>query len=166
MIKKELIQIAKVLNQTKTPYALVGGLAVSTWVEPRSTKDIDIIVSDIDNALMNEKLMEIGFNLSSAPMQMGNLKFKRISKISLNDELLILDLMQFLNDEYNLAILNSSTKINFECNEINVASPEDLIILKSFSDRKIDKIDIENMLNINNLDKEYIEAWQKKLNKN
>lgn len=46
MIKKELIQIAKVLNQSKTAYALVGGLAVSTWVEPRSTKDIDLIVTE------------------------------------------------------------------------------------------------------------------------
>ena len=166
MIKKELIQIAKILNQAKIAYALVGGLAVSTWVEPRSTKDIDLIVADIENKQMIDKLEEIGFTLSSAPMQIGRIKFKRISKLFINDELLMLDLMQFLDDNFNQAILNGASKIKFEDIEIKVASPEDVIILKSFSERKIDKIDIENMSNLKDLDKVYIEAWQKKLSKN
>jgi predicted nucleotidyltransferase len=148
MIKKELLQIAKILNQAKIAYSLVGGLAVSTWVEPRSTKGIDLIVADIENKQIIDKLEEIGFTLSSAPMKIGRIKFKSISKLLFNDELLMLDLMQFLDDNFNQAILNGATKIKFEDIEIKVASPEDVIILKSFSERKIDKIDIENMSNL------------------
>lgn len=166
MIKKVLIQIAKVFHQAKIDYALVGGLAVSTWTEPRATKDIDLIVADIENEPMMEKLEGIDFTLSSAPMQIGRIKSKRISKLGLNDELLMLDLMQFLVDDYNQAVLNGATKIYFDDIEIKVAAPEDIIILKSFSERKIDKIDIENLRNIKGLDKEYMEAWQKKLNQN
>ena len=144
----------------------MGGLAVSTWVEPRSTKDIDLIVADIENKQMIENLEKIGFTLTSAPTQIGRIKFKRVSKVGLNDELLMLDLMQFLDVDYNQAILNGATKINFDDIEINVAAPEDVVILKSYSERKIDKIDIENLKNLKGLDKEYIKAWQKKLNKN
>lgn len=164
MIQEELLQIANILNKSKISYALVGGLAVSSWVEPRATKDIDIIVEDINSTLLNEALENIGYTLHSAAMEINNIKFKRISKMMANDELFMLDLMQSNNQEYNKAIIDGSTKISINNSQVYVASPEDLILLKVNSKRSKDQLDILNLQKLPHLNEKYISAWQKKLN--
>ena len=41
----ELRGIVKALNATEIPYALVGGLAVSIYAQPRATEDVDLLVA-------------------------------------------------------------------------------------------------------------------------
>lgn len=164
MIQEELLRIANALNKSKISYALVGGLAVSSWVEPRATKDIDIIVNDINSTLLNETLENIGYTLRSAAMEINSIKFKRISKMMANDELFMLDLMQSNNLEYNNAIIDGATKISINKTELLVASPEDLILLKINSKRSKDQLDIINLKKLPHLNEQYITAWQKKLN--
>lgn len=143
---------------------MVGGLAVSSWVEPQANKDIYIIVNDINSTLLNETLENIGHTLRSAAMEINSIKFKRISKMMANDELFMLDLMQSNNLEYNNAIIDGATKISINKTELLVASPEDLILLKINSKRSKDQLDIINLKKLPHLNEQYITAWQKKLN--
>lgn len=40
-----LESVAGTLDELETPWALIGGLAISSWLEPRFTRDIDIAIS-------------------------------------------------------------------------------------------------------------------------
>lgn len=51
---KTLTQAADILADLKKDWALVGGLAVSTYVEPRFTRDIDIAVAVEDDTEAEE----------------------------------------------------------------------------------------------------------------
>lgn len=44
-----LVEVSEILAELETPWALVGGLAVSVYVEPRFTRDIDLAVSVADD---------------------------------------------------------------------------------------------------------------------
>lgn len=48
--------VALLLAQTGHRHALIGGIAVGVWVEPRATKDIDFVigarVGDVDDVLL------------------------------------------------------------------------------------------------------------------
>lgn len=37
-------EVAQFLEAQKTPYAVMGGLALQSWNEPRQTRDVDITV--------------------------------------------------------------------------------------------------------------------------
>jgi predicted nucleotidyltransferase len=41
----ELKRVARDLNESAVPWCLVGGLATSVYTEPRTTKDVDLVVS-------------------------------------------------------------------------------------------------------------------------
>ena len=62
-----LQQVARLLDDRRQPWALVGGLAVSVRVEPRFTRDIDLAVAVADDvtaeALVTD-LVAAGFRLT------------------------------------------------------------------------------------------------------
>ena len=39
-----LKKLKSLLEKQRTPYMLIGGIAVALWGEPRATQDIDIVV--------------------------------------------------------------------------------------------------------------------------
>jgi hypothetical protein len=43
-LEAALIEVAGVLNTSKIPYMLIGGLAVAQWGEPRAALDVDVTV--------------------------------------------------------------------------------------------------------------------------
>ena len=45
----ELRRVTNDLHQSGVPWCLVGGLATSVYVEPRTTKDLDVVVSVPNN---------------------------------------------------------------------------------------------------------------------
>ncbi|MBI2930598.1 MAG: hypothetical protein HYY16_03015 [Planctomycetes bacterium] len=46
MTLDELIKrVTDALSEHRIPFFLIGGLAISTWVEPRATKDMDIVIN-------------------------------------------------------------------------------------------------------------------------
>ncbi len=59
--KPALLALVKVLEETHTPYAIIGGIALQAHVdEPRTTVDIDIAVPDRD-IVPREALVAAGF---------------------------------------------------------------------------------------------------------
>ena len=76
MVKKQLPEdfkeFIKCLNANKVKYLLLGGWAVSTYGEPRATKDIDFLVSKDDKNLFNlDKALK---DFCSPPLDVNILK--------------------------------------------------------------------------------------------
>lgn len=56
-----LVTLARVLTGTRTPYAIIGGIALQIHqAEPRTTLDIDLAIPSFD-AIPREQLQEAGF---------------------------------------------------------------------------------------------------------
>src|SRR5438132_2713254 len=64
----ELRGIVKALNAAEIPYALVGGLAVSIYAQPRATEDVDLLLAREDLLRTIERLEELGFRRAGTPM--------------------------------------------------------------------------------------------------
>jgi len=68
-----LIRVATDLRALRVPWALVGGLAVSAWAEPRTTRDVDVVVaveSDEDGEAVVRSMVARGYRIVQ-PLDQG-----------------------------------------------------------------------------------------------
>jgi Nucleotidyl transferase AbiEii toxin, Type IV TA system len=73
-LERSLRSAASDLTQLGRSFAVVGGLAVSTWAEPRLTRDADLAVAvddDSDAELLVAKLRERGYRVLAAVEQIA-----------------------------------------------------------------------------------------------
>jgi len=64
-LMEQLRTVANAMNKLQVPWALVGGLAVSIYGTPRTTRDVDIAValdSSDDVQVLVERLLQVGFS--------------------------------------------------------------------------------------------------------
>ncbi len=167
MFEKQLTALRKLLLTTKADYAIVGGLAVILFGEPRLTIDIDV------NILIDEK--KIDFFLSKAK-QFGfcpiktNIKplIKKTGVIPLKfckgDEIGYCDLIIAQNSIERIGILRARIR-KIGPIYVKVITPEDLVIHKITSERPRDIEDLSGILirQKGKLDIEYITYWLKKI---
>ena len=93
-----LRQTAQILDQRHQPWALVGGLAVSVRVEPRFTRDIDLVVAVADDAAAEAlvgDLQAAGFTLKVSLEQraLGRLAAVRVVPPGQREEGIVVDLL-------------------------------------------------------------------------
>ncbi len=64
---KDFDEFLKLLNHRKVRYVIGGGYALSAYLIPRATKDLDILIEASKNNAIKviEALCEFGFNLSN-----------------------------------------------------------------------------------------------------
>ena len=161
--------ICEKLRSLEIPYMITGGSAVGFWGHIRTTMDIDLVIQTRSNqvdaflsAIRNEAYVDI--QEAKRAIQ-GRAMFNIIP----NDTLFKIDIIP-LNESDNYEVHKFSRRIiiNFQDREINVISPEDLIISKLIwsrnaggSERQI--ADCESIWKINqeSIDMEYIKKWVK-----
>lgn len=166
-LTNSIINIANFLENEKMKYCICGGIAYSALVEPRATIDMDIllyldekklellkkkILKKYKNAILNENIMDFKI-----------FKILRILFV-FGEKYFILDLL-LTKREYFLEVFKRKIELDFEGKILPFLSPEDLYIIKTLSNREIDKIDLKK-IKIKygkNLDFEYIKKWLKKL---
>jgi Nucleotidyl transferase AbiEii toxin, Type IV TA system len=71
-LERSLRRAARDLNELGHQFAVVGGLAVSTWAEPRLTRDADLAVAVADDSsaeLLVAELLARGYSLLAAVEQ-------------------------------------------------------------------------------------------------
>ena len=165
-----LIQSLKELclfqDNIRMDYILIGGLAVSIWGEPRATVDIDFLISlktdDFD--FLTEKLKQSDrfIFVHDKPMIFGKISFLRATLKSNPD--ISVDFL-FADDEFKNEALKRKETVRIDDFSINIAAPEDLIILKFLSGRGQDRLDAEKILEIQkeHLDREYMQRWAERL---
>jgi len=142
---EEFNRLAKELETRKVRYALVGGVAMAFYTEPRFTRDIDLLIDSEDYEKAKGILEKEGYLESASPWT-----FKRVP-IELHRFLKVID-----EDEMNIDILiaeieevrriiRDSVEAESEEGRIKIASRKDLIWLKRMRDSKQDQADIEKL---------------------
>jgi len=163
---QSLKEVCSFLDEAAVEYMLVGGLAVGIWAEPRATVDIDFLVSirinDVED--LKQRLTESNrfVFIHDKPMVFGKVSFLRATLKSNPD--VSVDFL-FVDDVFKNEALKHKKAIQLTDFSVNIATPEDLIILKLLSGREQDRLDARKILDIQreNLDWVYLQTWSEKL---
>jgi hypothetical protein len=152
---EELIPlISKTFASLNLPYFVFGGVAVSVWGEPRTTRDLDIVAKLDPAALRNllQHLRQIGFKFTS--LEERKIREGRLVQLRIGSTRLDVRRISSRHDEEALRRIESVAYPTFT---LWVASPEDLILYKLQSWRTLDQADIENLAtHAKSLDRQYL----------
>lgn len=163
----QLKQLVKLFKVTNVDYAILGGIAVSIYGEPRLTLDIDINIV-LDNDKINDFLKEArksGF----FPLPQAIKKFVKSTgvipmRFSKNKVTGRCDFIIAQNALEYLCIKRAHLKKIYTI-KAKIVTPEDLIIHKITSQRPRDLEDLQGILfrQRGKLDMKYITYWLKRI---
>ncbi len=139
-------------------YAIIGGIAVSTWGRTRATYDIDIkvLVPETDYSSIRS-IIRSAFPERARPHIQENLLI-----IDTKVDNVIVDFLLAIPG-YEENIITRAKCYNLEGFKVWICSAEDLIIQKAIAGRAQDWQDIEGILieQYEHLDTDYIKNWLK-----
>ncbi len=128
-------------------YALIGGLALSAWVEPRTTKDIDLIVVISPEITWKDisSLIETRLHKKVA-VQKGSRKPTIQEKLSFMEGQMEVDVISSKGFELALEAVEKAVPTKIFGKIVKVATPEFLILLKLLPFSMQDQIDIISLM--------------------
>ena len=143
---EEFKQVVRELEEQKVRYAIVGGVAMAFYTEPRFTQDIDLLVSSEDYAKTKGILEKEGYIETLLPWTFSNvaIELHRFLKVVSPDDEMMIDIL-VANDEEVRRIIQDSVGAESEEGRMMVANKKDLIRLKKARDSKQDQADIEKL---------------------
>ncbi len=162
MFEKILSQIGISLSKHNLPYMVIGGQAVLLYGEPRLTRDIDITLGvDVDH--LGEVLAMVQeLKLKPLPQEIESFVKETMVLPALDEHTGIRVDFIFSYTPYETGAIKRAKKVKIMGQEINIASPEDLIIHKIFAGRPRDIEDVRTVLIKNpDVDLQYIREWLK-----
>ena len=143
----ELSAVTQALDKAKIPYALVGGLAYSLWVEVRATEDINLLIAPEDWPAMPKLLAPLGYEDLAGPMDFKGVRIRRLTKFiesgGKESRALVLDFL--LADEPLRAGLANRVRIQRGNFSLYLAPPEVIIKMKQQRRSAKDLADIEGL---------------------
>lgn len=144
----EFHKIVRHLQAEKIEYALIGGVALAFYAEPRFTKDIDLLVRGNELEQMTDILKREGYFKSSSPWTFKDsaLTLHRFMKVEGPDEMIV-DVLVAGDDRHEQVIANALEAESEKTGTVRVASRTDLIWLKQNRNSKQDQADIERLQN-------------------
>lgn len=162
MFEKILSQIGVSLNKHNLPYMVVGGQAVLFYGEPRLTRDIDITLGvDVDH-LRDVLAVVQELNLKPLPKEIESFVRQTMVLPALDEHTGIRVDFIFSSTPYETGAIKRAKRVKIMGQEVNLASPEDLIIHKIFAGRPRDIEDVRSVLLKNrDVDIQYIREWLK-----
>jgi hypothetical protein len=142
---EEFKRLVMELEKQRVRYALVGGVAMAFYREPRFTRDIDLLVDSDDFEKTRGVLEKDGYFESASPWTFRNvaIELHRFLKVTLEDEMLI-DILVAKDEEVRMIIRNA-VEAESEEGRVMLANKRDLIWLKRTRDSKQDQADIEKL---------------------
>jgi len=158
-IEEILETTVEYLNREKIDYVLVGAIAVMVYGSPRTTVDLDLVVSVEEGELENfaDYLQGEGFFADPEDMKQA---FREKTHFSAEEKesLFRLDIKGIYEKKERVTLENRK-KIDYEGMEIYVASPEDTIANKLYYGSEQDIEDAESIYvrQGDKLDHEYLE---------
>lgn len=165
-IGNALFTMIQVLDELDIRYALVGGLAIGAWGVNRSTRDVDLY-ADLasENARQRRKSLEIkmnqrGFDIPAMEAELEEFGVFRARSA----EGVFVDVFNAVGP-LGEAILTRRRRIDMTGHSLWLIAPEDLAILKAFSERERDFDDLRNLAAVmgSKLDLKYIQEWARQL---
>jgi len=147
-----LLRVASDLEDLSQRWALVGGLAISVWVEPRTTRDIDLAVA-VANDRQAERLVRDlrarGYDLLPEHFEQdaaGRLATVRFSVPGEGEALIVLDLL-LSSSGLEPEVVEAALLVEIAPGlSVPVATPFHLLALKVLAGRPQDLLDIQNLL--------------------
>ncbi len=148
---EEFKRMVMELEKQGVRYALVGGVAMAFYTEPRFTRDIDFLVDSGDFEKTKGILEKDGYFESSSPWTFRNVAIELhrfLKDVNEEDEMLI-DILVAKDEEVRRVIQNA-VEAESEEGRVLLANKKDLIWLKRTRDSKQDQADIEKLENDKN----------------
>jgi len=157
-LSRALLAVVSVLDGLELRYAVVGGLAVGAWGVSRSTRDADLY-AELPSSRRSELQRELeaaGFHVPAMNEELQTFGVFR-SRSSDGVFVDIFDAVGPLGEQ----LLNRRHQIKVFDTKLWVTAPEELFLLKAFSDRPRDFEDLVGLASIPKLklDIGYIESW-------
>ena len=142
---EEFRQLVMELEKHEVRYALVGGVAMAFYAEPRFTRDIDILVDFEDFQKAKTVLEKDGYFESAVPLTFRNvaIELHRFLKVTPEDEMMI-DIL-VAKDENVRRIIQDAVQAESEEGKVRLANKKDLVWLKRSRGSKQDQADIETL---------------------
>jgi hypothetical protein len=137
------------LSEIGASYALVGGLAVSAWAEPRYTRDVDLAVGVDDDAEAERVVRELAARNYEIVTILEQTRTKRLATARLRrakDHSVLIDLL-FASSGIERELAAAAVRID----DVAVATVGHLLALKvlSESERRLqDRIDIQELAKV------------------
>jgi predicted nucleotidyltransferase len=131
---------------TDLDVVLIGGVARGAWASPRATRDVDVIVGTAELEPVIAAAPHAG--LTSVPDEVAWLASADMTRLRLPDHLtgpVRLDVIAAVHPYYErvIARARSLTVLGLE---VQVACPEDVILLKVLADRPQDRADVRAII--------------------
>ena len=143
----EFSEVVAHLEEQNIRYALVGGVAVAFYAEPRFTQDIDFLLDPNNLEAVRLVLAQSGYFESAKPwtFQGTALTLHRFIKVIDNDHMIV-DIL-IAGDEPLLEIIRNAIEARSEYGVAHVARKVDIIWLKKQRNSLQDQADIERLNN-------------------
>ncbi len=133
-------------------YALIGGIAVAVWGEPRATFDVDLVVTagaeqveHLRSAIRQEPAFLLEPETLSFPPHTLVLRAHLLGPPVEEPDLILVDFL-FLEAGFSRAILGRRLSVAVAGRQVWICSPEDLILLKLLAGRVKDLEDARGVL--------------------
>ena len=148
-------------------YMLTGSLAMSYYVQPRMTRDIDLVVEILPGMIERiQQIFKTDYYLSVDSIK-DAVKNEFIFNLIHNKSSIKVDCIIRKNDTYRKIEFERRKKIQLADTNIFIVSKEDLVISKLFwikeSNSELQKSDVKNLL-LSGFNKEYLLNWVEELN--
>ncbi len=154
-----IVDIQKILDEANIPSALIGGLAVGVWGEPRLTRDVDIkVLAWRDERARVLQVLSRFTPLNADPdaafQRNGIAFFQNAGGVRID--------VMLTDTQFDETVIGRAKMVAIQPGQnARVCSAEDLIIYKLVSVRPRDRLDVEGIMKRqgNHLDDAYIENW-------
>lgn len=151
-----LHEVSTILADAGIRYAVIGGHAVNTWLEPRFTADIDYTVSAevAEMQSVREVLERAGFRVERehGAGQPSGPDFLRLVS---GDASVVVEI-QFAKTELQSDVVSRAQSDPLGA---RIATVEDLIVMKLIANRGKDIIDLDGLAALPGIDWSYVERW-------
>lgn len=159
-----LREVSSAIASHEVEFALVGGLAVSVWGEARMTYDIDFVVAstaaDVARLRSTIEASDV-FPFEPEELVLQKLSILRaLVPTSDRSDVIMVDFL-CVDPEFARSLLDRRVIVPFAGEQLPVASPEDLLVLKLQSGRVKDLEDAKSVIRkqSSDLDRSYIQTW-------
>jgi hypothetical protein len=166
-LSQQLLHVCRFLEGRRIPYMVIGGVAVGVWSAPRATVDLDFVIgiTATTREAFVQAASDAGFVVFDAkPVELPRTTFLRMHLKEPDEKLLTLDFFP-ADDDYKRAALERAVSVRLREQEVRIAAPEDVILLKLLAGRGQDLVDAENVARTQRdaLDRSYLRQWAGRL---
>lgn len=135
-------------------YSLVGGLALSAWIEPRTTRDVDLVISVAPGLVFSDLKSIVENRLEKRTHQPTMTAMTQIREMFTYAEGdMQVDMISAGGFALAEEALDNAVVVTVLGRHVKVATPEYLIALKLLPFEDQDLVDIKRLLNIADVEK-------------